>query len=754
MKPIPPRPALGALSGPEDVIDVETLPRALDPPAQADRFAPAEPGPVVARPLTSTSRRAGWWSPALAMRGFRRHPWVTLAVTVVGMAGLIVVADRSTQPRSVAMTLVRVAVADPAKTPADFGVFKQTQARRIANPVVLADALDAHPELQAVGPEGSVEIQSHVVDGTDLIQVELAGPSAPEACRIVDAVVAAFLKKTAREDGEIVKKGERLREARDRRETEVTARRAEVVALAGRLGAVDTARARDRDAVALEQYKVLSNQMLRTDLELMEAQAKLDRAQAAGRQPADADRDRGKIDAAVVTAFYADPEVATLRGQVDAAKDQLAQIDRIAKSGTDSTRGAARRTVEDGQRQIDGLWNRKKAALTQAARSTAQPTEAETRQAAERVNELRALTTGLGERLGRLNAQTKSSGADELTLEFARQDLSRSEAVLGSLTAELERHEIDARGAVAGFHQEFPARATRVPDGGKRLAALVLGPMTWVLLVVGIMGLVEARSARVMGPADLPGNLQPRVLGILPTLPRPVGSNRPADPRRRDDFARFVQSLDHLRAVLCDRRDHHSRRCLLITSAAGGEGKTTLAAQLAERCVSSGLSTLLIDADFRNPSLSRMFQRGEDRGLADILRGETEAEQAIGVLGDAGGVHFLPAGTDRSDPGRLLRADGLGQFLLRARESFDMVLVDSPPVLPVPDALTLGRWVDAAVLSVRADRSRFPWVEEADMKLAAVGVPVLGAVIQGVRDAGKGYGPPETGSPIVTQPGG
>ena len=750
MKPFPPRPALGAPSGPDEVIDVETLPRALNPPSGSARFAPIEPAAMAAPITIPAGRRASWWSPGLAVRAVRRHPLVFLAVGVLGVAGVVVAANRAIRPRSVAMTLVRVAVVDPARTPADFGVFKQTQARRIANPGVLADALDAHPELQAAGSDGAAEIQSQVVEGTDLIQVELAGPSAPEACKVVDAVVAAFLQKAAREDGELAKKGDRLREARDRRAAEVATRRSEVVALAGRLGAVDTARARDRDAVALEQYKVLSNQMLRTDLELMEAQAKLDRVQTPGRATPEPDKDRGKVDPAVVTAFYADPEVATVRGQVDAAKDQLAQIDRIAKGGSDPVRGAAKRTIEDGQKQIDGLWNRKKATITQTVRAVAPPTEAEARQAAERVSELRALTTGLGERLGRLNAQTKSSGADELTLEFARQDLARSEAVLGSLTSELERHEIDARGSVAGFHQEFPARAARAPDGGKRLAALVLGPMAWLLLVAGVMGLVEARSARVMGPADLPGTLQPRVLGILPSLPRSVGSNRAVDPRRRDDFARFVQSLDHLRAVLCDRRDHRDRRCLLITSAAGGEGKTTLAAQLAERCVSSGLSTLLIDADFRNPSLSRMFQRSEDRGLADILRGETEAEQAIGVLGDAGGVHFLPAGTDRTDPGRLLRSENLGQFLLRARESFDMVLVDSPPVLPVPDALTLGRWVDAAVLSVRADRSRFPWIEEADQKLAAVGVPVLGAVIQGVRDAGKGYGPPQTESPIVT----
>ena len=96
-----------------------------------------------------------------------------------------------------------------------------------------------------------------------------------------------------------------------------------------------------------------------------------------------------------------------------------------------------------------------------------------------------------------------------------------------------------------------------------------------------------------------------------------------ASPRRREEFRaqrkldQFVQSLDHLRVALCSGRDAwgRPRRGVLITSACGGEGKTTLAAQLAERCVNAGLLTLLIDADLRNPTLSRMFEMADSRGL-------------------------------------------------------------------------------------------------------------------------------------------
>ena len=68
------------------------------------------------------------------------------------------------------------------------------------------------------------------------------------------------------------------------------------------------------------------------------------------------------------------------------------------------------------------------------------------------------------------------------------------------------------------------------------------------------------------------------------------------------------------------------------------------------------------------------------------------------------------------------------------------MIVDAPPVLPVPDALTIGRWTDGAILAVRYDLSRFPLVEKANRRLASVGVPVIGAVVNGVKVAEATYG--------------
>jgi succinoglycan biosynthesis transport protein ExoP len=220
-------------------------------------------------------------------------------------------------------------------------------------------------------------------------------------------------------------------------------------------------------------------------------------------------------------------------------------------------------------------------------------------------------------------------------------------------------------------------------------------------------------------------------------LPNPA-----ADLRAQRQLDEFVQSLDHLRVALCARQDAwgRNRHCVVITSACGGEGKTTLAAQLAERCVNAGLMTLLIDADLRNPTLSRMLDAPDNPGLINILRGEVTAEDVVMVIGDAGGFHLLPAGNPRMDPSRLLASERLGKLIAQARESFDMIIIDAPPVLPVPDALTIGHWTDGAVLAVRYETSRFPLVEQAYRRLTHVGVPVIGAVVNGVRSTRSTYG--------------
>ncbi len=155
----------------------------------------------------------------------------------------------------------------------------------------------------------------------------------------------------------------------------------------------------------------------------------------------------------------------------------------------------------------------------------------------------------------------------------------------------------------------------------------------------------------------------------------------------------------------------------MITSATGGEGKTTLSAHLAARCANAGTSTLLIDADMRRASLGRLLDVPVGPGLGDVLAGEVDLDAAL-ITVQAGGFHFLSAGTPGRDPSRVLKSTRLAELIGRLRQTYDLVIIDTPPVLPVADALIMGRWADGAVMAARYDASRLPLVERANRQLA------------------------------------
>ena len=207
-----------------------------------------------------------------------------------------------------------------------------------------------------------------------------------------------------------------------------------------------------------------------------------------------------------------------------------------------------------------------------------------------------------------------------------------------------------------------------------------------------------------------------------------------------DQIDRFIQRLDHLRFAVCgNQHDAELGRCVLVTSAIGGEGKTTLAAQLAARCGNAGISTLLIDADLRRASLCPLLDVPEGLGLSDVLRNEAKVEDVV-IPVQGGTFHLLAAGTPVQDTSRILQRHDFAMLIAQLRQQYEMIIIDSPPVLPVPDALILGQWTDGALLAARFEISRSPQVERARRQLDNAGIPLLGTVINGMRSSDSYYG--------------
>jgi capsular exopolysaccharide synthesis family protein len=234
---------------------------------------------------------------------------------------------------------------------------------------------------------------------------------------------------------------------------------------------------------------------------------------------------------------------------------------------------------------------------------------------------------------------------------------------------------------------------------------------------------LDVRQRRVRSAGDVAAGLGIRVVGAVPGVPYLERRLAAADL----EGCPAVESFDAIRTLLLR---GEANRVLLVTSAASGEGKTTLAAHLAGSLARAGRKTLLIDGDLRRPGVHQLFELPLQPGFSEVLLAEVEAAEAVQAAG-SDGLAVMAAGQWDREVLQALARDGLEAVLEKLREEFDFLVIDSHPVLAATDSLLLAQHADAAILSVLRDVSQTPRVYSASQKLAELGVRVLGAVVNG-----------------------
>ncbi len=196
----------------------------------------------------------------------------------------------------------------------------------------------------------------------------------------------------------------------------------------------------------------------------------------------------------------------------------------------------------------------------------------------------------------------------------------------------------------------------------------------------------------------------------------------------------LIESIDGVRTNLIHCQGSESTQVVMITSALDREGKTTVASQLAASLARGGRRALLIDGDLRRPAAHRLFELPLEPGLCEVLRGEADVNDVIRPT-RAAGLWMIPAGQYDLESIQALSKDGLAEVFETLRQKFEFIVVDSAPVLTIADSLMLGQHVDAVIMSVVRDVSQAPKVYDACERLRAVGMRILGCVVNGERSA-------------------
>ncbi|HJS84432.1 MAG TPA: polysaccharide biosynthesis tyrosine autokinase [Acetobacteraceae bacterium] len=258
--------------------------------------------------------------------------------------------------------------------------------------------------------------------------------------------------------------------------------------------------------------------------------------------------------------------------------------------------------------------------------------------------------------------------------------------------------------------------------GGVRL--LGVAAVLSTALGVALACLIERLRGGFSSPEQLEAQLGLPLVALVPKVPR--GRARRGS-KSRSALA-LGASLDNLRGQMRVSREGRPR-LVMITSALPKEGKSVFAAELASNAASAGWRVLLIECDFGCPSIATQFGLRPTAGLHEILTGAMLGDSKSVIHGAEPRLHVIQAGNSTGDPQELLASERMSHLLSSVRERYDLVLLDTPPVLPVADALVLARQADATLMVVRWEKTTRTAAQDALRLLRESGAHVMGAVM-------------------------
>jgi capsular exopolysaccharide synthesis family protein len=200
----------------------------------------------------------------------------------------------------------------------------------------------------------------------------------------------------------------------------------------------------------------------------------------------------------------------------------------------------------------------------------------------------------------------------------------------------------------------------------------------------------------------------------------------------------LAEAFRNLRANLFFTAPADQQGVLLVTSPSGGNGKTTVATNLAISIALSGRRVLLVDANFRRPSLPRVFPGMRDDGLSNLLIGQCHLDDVV-VPTSVPGLDVLSAGPPPPNPAELLGSSYLRDAIVDARARYDQVIFDGPPVLLVSDAMVLAGAVDGVLLVCQYRTTSRGALQRTQNQLEAINARIFGAVLNRVETRAGGY---------------
>lgn len=689
------------------------------------------------------------------VRVLRAYAWLLIVSLVIG-AGLGAGAWfglRKTSPQFTSSS--QLSVITPPKSALDMvsqgmdaresdaEIFMMNEIQRLTSEQVLRESLDREIlkktnwyEQFVVGTDGTGQklvdagaalealkedvIKASPIRGTTIIRISANTGSAEDSERVLEAVVQSYLQVV---ESSTFNKDDQLRrvlmQERDRLE-EQSENLNQAMARFSR--EKDLAGIRERSNETSVRYETLSRRHVELSLALMEAQegynAMVAQHEANNFQPTPQD----------IVEIESHPEVLAISQRLNSLREQReAGVSRLGPGHFTVNQFDASIAAVEAERQniIERKLQERQAFKME--------------QAASSVESLRSQLMSLKSELE--TAASNMANNEALILEY-KQYQTKADAVsdrMAKIADQLDNMRV-VRNRPDSVRVQVMTPPTKAELTFPKPAAVI--PMVCLLFLGSVVGLVflkEMLDHRVKSPADIASMPDVDVLGILPDAAEdPAGRQMVEGIVEKQPTGLMAESFRQLRTRVLREMDRGDHRVIAVCGAQAGSGVSSIVQNLATSLSLNGRKVLVIDGNFRRPAQHKLASLSNDRGLVEVLRGETTLDQVI-RRAEGSGVSVITTGQSQQAAPELLESESFHQLLATVREQFDVVLMDTPPALIASETQMLASTIDAFVVTSRAEVDTRGMIQRVVRELGAHRARVLGVVLNGVRGTHGGY---------------
>lgn len=281
------------------------------------------------------------------------------------------------------------------------------------------------------------------------------------------------------------------------------------------------------------------------------------------------------------------------------------------------------------------------------------------------------------------------------------------------------------------------------PVRPKKKLNILLAVLVGLITGTGLAFFFEYLDNTIKLPEDIKRHLGIPYLGPVPAMA--FGENGNPDGKRLPELVTFhtpkstaSEAYRGIRTSILFSSADNQPQVILVSSAAPQEGKTSTALNLGVTLAQSGTKVLILDCDMRKPSMHRVLGVSRDKGMSNLLVGSCDLREAV-ITTQIQNLDIIPCGPIPPNPSEILGSARMAKLLELLRKTYQRIIIDSPPITAVTDAVVLGQFADGAVIVVRAGATPREIVKNGVNQLLAVNSRILGAVLNGVDMERDGY---------------